>query len=333
MKAVWKVFFVHFCVSTARIEAFFKNPIKIPTFNPLEMLFVNKCMEELGCFYTGGPFFHPIIRPISLPPVDSPKPKFYLFTRTNPNEAYNLEITQDSLKNSLFNPEVESKFFIHGFYFPMKPDDIRYKTKDALLERGEYNVFVVDWTEYNGPLYAQATANTRVIGAVIAKMINFLIAETGVSPESFHLIGHSLGAHTAGYAGERVPNLGRITGLDPAGPYFYKLKPEARLDPTDALFVDVIHTDGADIILMVTAFFMFNGCDHERANIYFYESVKSDCGFVSQICDDYSSYENGKCENSAVTARMGLNAQMLPELHFPAKFFLRTNGQSPFCIK
>ncbi|GBM62141.1 hypothetical protein AVEN_43472-1, partial [Araneus ventricosus] len=89
-------------------------------------LFANRCMEDLGCFYTGPPFFHPVFRPISLPPVDSPKPKFYLFTRDNPSEAYNLEITQDSLKNSPFSPEAESKFFIHGFFFPMKPDDIRY---------------------------------------------------------------------------------------------------------------------------------------------------------------------------------------------------------------
>ena len=27
-----------------------------------------------------------------------------------------------------------------------------------------------------------------------------------------HLIGHSLGAHTVGYAGEKIANLGRITG-------------------------------------------------------------------------------------------------------------------------
>jgi len=31
-------------------------------------------------------------------------------------------------------------------------------------------------------------------------------------PQDVHIIGHSLGAHIAGYAGERTQNLGRITG-------------------------------------------------------------------------------------------------------------------------
>lgn len=40
-------------------------------------------------------------------------------------------------------------------------------------------------------------------------------------------------------------------GLDPAGPSFTGEPPEQRLDPTDAQFVDVIHsdTDGNDIAL------------------------------------------------------------------------------------
>ena len=48
----------------------------------------------------------------------------------------------------------------------------------------------------------------------------------------------------AGYAGQRVANLGRITGLDPAGPLFQYTPPHVRLDPTDAQFVDAYHTNG-----------------------------------------------------------------------------------------
>jgi hypothetical protein len=64
------------------------------------------------------------------------------------------------------------------------------------------------------------------------------------------MIGHSLGAHTAGYAGERIAGLGRITGLDPAEPYFQGMPSFVRLDPTDAKLVDVIHTDGKSIFLL-----------------------------------------------------------------------------------
>lgn len=64
------------------------------------------------------------------------------------------------------------------------------------------------------------------------------------------MIGHSLGAHTAGYAGHAIEGLGRITGLDPAEPYFQGMPPFVRLDPTDADLVDVIHTDGSSIFLL-----------------------------------------------------------------------------------
>lgn len=51
-----------------------------------------------------------------------------------------------------------------------------------------------------------------------------------------------------GYVGEKVPGLGRITGLDPAEPFFQYMPAVVRLDPSDASFVDVIHTDTDSII-------------------------------------------------------------------------------------
>nr|KAG5709786.1 hypothetical protein BaRGS_032610 [Batillaria attramentaria] len=116
--------------------------------------------------------------------------------------------------------------------------------KDELLKQGDYNVVIVDWGHGSMALYGQASANTRVVGAQIAQLIKFLQANTEARPEDMHIIGHSLGSHVAGYAGERLQYLGRITGLDPAQPFFEHMDKAVRLDPTDALFVDVIHTDG-----------------------------------------------------------------------------------------
>lgn len=59
--------------------------------------------------------------------------------------------------------------------------------------------------------------------------------------------GHSLGAHVAGNTGSLITSghLGRITGLDPALPGFHLLTSDkTRLDPTDAMFVDIIHSCG-----------------------------------------------------------------------------------------
>lgn len=61
------------------------------------------------------------------------------------------------------------------------------------------------------------------------------------------------GAHIAGKTGKLLKSkhkIGRIFGLDPAGVGFEYLKPEARLDKTDAEYVQVIHTDGDTFGLM-----------------------------------------------------------------------------------
>ena len=61
--------------------------------------------------------------------------------------------------------------------------------------------------------YNQAAANTRVVGALIARFITQLRTTAQAQYGDFHMIGHSLGSHISGYAGERIPGLGRITGL------------------------------------------------------------------------------------------------------------------------
>ena len=86
----------------------------------------------------------------------------------------------------------------------------------ALLKRADINVVVVAW--YNGShvSYNQAAANCRLVGAQIAHLIEVLHNETGLAYSRVHIIGYSLGAHVAGYAGTALRKRGhpiaRITG-------------------------------------------------------------------------------------------------------------------------
>ncbi len=82
----------------------------------------------------------------------------------------------------------------------------------ALLAVGDFNVVVVDWSRRNGFSYTQSTANTQVVGAEIARLVTCLCQNRVLIAKRVHLIGHSLGAHIAGYAGARLKNVGRITG-------------------------------------------------------------------------------------------------------------------------
>ena len=58
------------------------------------------------------------------------------------------------------------------------------------------------------------------------------------------LPGHSLGAHTCGSASNAITNqMARISGLDPAGPFFESKDAAVRLDQSDAKFIDIIHSN------------------------------------------------------------------------------------------
>jgi len=186
-----------------------------------------------------------------------------------------------------------------------------------------------------GPLYLHAVGNTRLIGRQIAILVMNL-GEAFDKPDmaqNTHVIGHSLGGQISGYAGEhlRMMNqpLARITGLDPAGPLYEGTDAELRLDPTDADFVDVIHSN-ADRLLIGglgsferqgevdfypnggqwqpgcrwavpgSLYFLLSGnesdvaCNHFRA-VDFYTASIHDCDFTGFECDNYEDFVKGRC--------------------------------------
>ncbi|GFX80309.1 pancreatic lipase-related protein 2 [Trichonephila clavipes] len=294
------------------------------------------CMTDLGCFEITKDFFHPIYRPVNFLPQDKETvhTRFLLYMRSNPKEHHELHSNKpDEIKNSLIKPEYKTVFIIHGFFDSRFYGKWMEMMKDNLLLNNDYNVIIVDWSKGNGPPYTQATANCRVVGAEVAFLIKQLEEIKGVSPMNCHIIGHSLGAHIAGYAGERLNKLGRISGLDPAHPYFQFMPPSVRLDPTDADFVDNIHTDSGSHKLLPLGmiqlaghidFFPNNGmsqpgcaksvihsilleglidasrrfiaCNHQRAVDYFMFSINYKKALqVAYQCTSWHDYIRGHC--------------------------------------
>ncbi|GIX73655.1 pancreatic triacylglycerol lipase, partial [Caerostris extrusa] len=177
----------------------------------------------------------------------------------------------------------------------------------------------------------------------------------GVSPESFHIIGHSLGTEVAGYAGERINRLGRITvkcfsrnpvtnliafrrgcsicrqyfvfeeqsktfsyrksDPDPAGPYFRNVSPSAR-----------------NLVV----------CDHYKVIDYFLATIPNHygCKPVAVACDSWEKFTAGKCSDCATDgsqcATMGFRADAKKDVikqHRPKKFYLYTSPNPPFCVQ
>lgn len=116
-------------------------------------------------------------------------------------------------------------------------------------------------------------------------------------------------------------NVDRIVGLDPAGPFFTVNDIDNRLDPTDARFVSVIHTNSGGFGLGVSmghADYWPNGgirqpgcgwdrlgsCAHSRAYSYYAESLSNNSEFIGTKCSTYSNFIKGRCSHGA-TSYMG----------------------------
>ncbi|XP_078574626.1 pancreatic triacylglycerol lipase-like isoform X2 [Branchiostoma floridae x Branchiostoma japonicum] len=299
---------------------------------------VDVCYDGLGCFTTDPPWSLTLERPIaSLPrPPDEIQVQFLLRTRNTPSTGVFLRAgDRAALAASDFIGSRPTKFITHGFIENGFVDWITDMSQE-ILRADDCNVIAVDWGSNGGSMfpYTQATANTQIVGAIVAQMIAFLMQETGNSASSYHLIGHSLGSHTMGYAGMRIPGLGRITGLDPAEPYFQGTAPMIRLDPTDAELVDIIHSDGGFFFTSLgygmydptghldfypnggiempgcdeglTTYIDMNGgvyeggreyvaCNHLKAISYFHDSINSICPMMAYPCRDYDRFEDGHC--------------------------------------
>ena len=85
----------------------------------------------------------------------------------------------------------------------------------AYLSIGDFNIIGVDWGALcPSPLYFAAVENVRPVGEFLGQFIEFLVQEAQANLNSFHVIGHSLGAQVAGLTGQSITSgqVQRITG-------------------------------------------------------------------------------------------------------------------------
>ncbi|XP_043852801.1 lipase member I-like isoform X2 [Dromiciops gliroides] len=195
---------------------------------------------------------------------------------------------QNYILNTNFNITKKTVWIIHGYRPTGSPPSWLHTFLERLLKKEDVNIIVVDWNWGATTLiYQRAVLNTRKVAMFLKEHIDKML-RFGASLNSFHFIGVSLGAHISGFVGQMFKGkLGRITGLDPAGPYFSGKPPYKRLDYTDAQFVDVIHSDsnGASFIK----------CDHQRAVQLFMTSLEAKCDLTAYPCYSHKDYRNGKC--------------------------------------
>ncbi|KAM9380068.1 inactive pancreatic lipase-related protein 1-like [Phaethornis superciliosus] len=294
------------------------------------------CFERLGCFSDDLPWSGTTERPVYKLPWDPKKIDihFHLYTRENlddPQEVFPANVS--TIESSNFNASRITRFIVHGFIDSGEESWVSDMCK-RMLSVEDVNCICVSWKRGARCQYTQASNNVRVVGAEIAYFIKVLMGEYDYSPADVHIIGHSLGAHVAGEAGKRQPGIGRITGLDPAQPYFQGTPTEVRLDKSDAEFVDVIHTDTAPTIPNL-GFGMspavghldfypnggkqmpgckknpvsqivdldgiwegsrdFVACNHLRSYKYYSDSIIYPDGFLGYSCASYELFESGNC--------------------------------------
>ncbi|XP_055881174.1 pancreatic lipase-related protein 2-like [Biomphalaria glabrata] len=330
------------------------------------------CYPPLGCFSTDPPFDVNIHRPVTSTP-ESPetiKTVFKLYTQKNRQKPTDLKATQAENVTKIWSNFIVRpvKVIIHGYYEDVSLDTWMKKMKDELLIHGDYNVIIVDWSLGAKSTYSISVANARLVGAQLASVIQKIVDSVGIPPLLFHIIGHSLGAHVAGYTGEKINGLGRISGLDPAGLYFENTDPKVRLDPSDAIFVDVIHTDCRPLPYLGLGTFQALGhydfypnlghdmpgclrnpvtdikelglregvketfgCNHIRSITYFMESINTKCPFTAYPCNGEADFLSGECKvcGAQKCARMGFHCE--PSNGVTQTFYLTTAGSKPYC--
>ncbi|XP_066455221.1 lipase member I [Eleutherodactylus coqui] len=292
------------------------------------------------------------------------KVQLLIYTRDNAQCARDLH-RENSTAFKYLNVSRKTIFITHGYRPTGSPPVWLDKIVQKLLAIDDFNIILVDWNRGATTLmYHNAAWKCRDVAGILKGFIDKILSNGG-SLDAIYMIGVSLGAHISGLVGKMYNgSIGRITGLDPAGPLFNGKPPEDRLYHSDAKFVDVVHSDidalgyrenlghidfypngGTDqpgcpkTILSGTEYFK---CDHQRSVFLYISSLDQPCSVLTFPCTSYKDYRIGKCVDCQEFGPLGC-----PVLGFYSdkwkdylvarnppvtKAYFDTASKEPFCI-
>ncbi|XP_077525797.1 pancreatic triacylglycerol lipase-like [Haemaphysalis longicornis] len=281
-----------------------------------------------------------------------------LATEASPEPVMTLRHDDNFTAVSKYVGGAKNKLYIvvHGYRSKGRARWVQ-RIKDEILAVENATVVVVDWSAgARVANYSVAAGSTRTVARLAATLVKALVDAGTLSPSRVHYIGHSLGAQAGGFFGQDVQDLtgakvGRITGLDPAGPLFEYF--DAYLSKEHADFVDIIHTSmgmgfnffrGRLGITKATGHVDFypNGgkqqpgckafgrldCSHARAALYYANSIRT-CSYPALPCSSYAAYKSGRCTpcDQVPCGYMGHNANA----NLRGKHYLSISSESPYC--
>lgn len=264
------------------------------------------------------------------------------------------KLSLEELEKYGFNKTAPVIFLIHGFtsgylFQPWMSGIIEAHTidesKNRVFQTGpnsgdqklapvSRNVIVVDWhygARGSQIKYARAVGNMQIIADYVAKFMNqVLLEQAKIDPMNIQFVGHSLGAHLSGFIARRATTkIGRIIGLDPAGPCLRE--GDLRLNKSNAYQVATFHTNTAllgnkdslghvsvyleegkaqpdcrdedfsfwSIVQLDFKKFDKVSCSHSRApQVHSYQlttSIQDDCELIGYECDSWLNFTKGHC--------------------------------------
>ncbi|CAK1587112.1 unnamed protein product [Parnassius mnemosyne] len=289
------------------------------------------------------------------PRDDSVDIQYKLFTRSHPTTFQTVPSNNFAvLARTDFNTSKPTVIYIMGFSEVITGPSTT-TLKREYLTVSDCNFISVDWSRLIAfPWYVTAVRNTRYMGTKLADFIQYMDS-VGARASSLHIIGFSLGAEAAGFAGKilktRGIQVGWITGLDPAYPGYRFTNREGHLSKGDAAFVDVIHTNPGifgflqpigdvdfypnygswiqpgcwvDELVKHKEIRFIYGCSHNRAWRIYAESLRNPTGFPATLCKQWKS-PSSNC-GFTVDGYMGIAAR--PPMR--GIMYLETNQKPPF---